>query len=1040
MGKYFSPKIIIIIVSAILLGFFDLSDNIQKTIFPQTSETISKYKVHLGLDLQGGTQLDYKIDLRKVPEKDRDTIEEGVKEVINKRVNSLGVSEPNIYSSKIGDESHIIVELAGIKDIEKAKETVGKIIQLEFKEEKAEPDPQEKEKILALGSAALGKLLSQENADFSTIGKEEEQANLGKVQFTEPEEYKFQDQLQGEIAQKAFEEGRNLGEIIPELIEIKKEDNEYTVNETGQLALQQGYAIYKLIDKIEEERKIEHEKEVKASHILIAYQGAERADETITRTEEEAKTRAEEVLKKVQEEGDFAALAKEYSDDSGSKEKGGDLGFFKQAAMVKEFSDKAFSLEKGAISDLVKSSFGYHIIQVNDIKEAISETKIEPKVKLSRIFYSSTPDPWKDTGLTGEHFQRADVQFDNLYNPYVTIKFNDEGAKLFEQITERNTGKRVAIFVGGELISAPTVNEKISGGSAQISGTFTLDEATKLARDLNTGAIPAPITLSGQYTIGASLGQEALSQSLKAGLIGFIILCIFMIAVYRLPGLLASLALIIYSAILLFLIKVALPLYISVLIAAVIFIVILMKILKSDESGWEKSIAFILDCFILFFVTFLLSTPIVLTLAGIAGVILSIGMAVDANVLIFERLKEELKEERPLNSAIDIGFNRAWSSIRDSNFSSLITCGILFYFGSSIIQGFALNLAMGILVSMFTAITITKTFLKVVLTSSLAKNLWLFGFKKEKKITHFDFMKRSKTWFSFSGAMIGISIISMIAFGLKLGLDFTGGTLMEFKFENQNIEAQALRDAIKTSSLDIATSSVIVPTDQKTFLVRTKHIDNEIHDSIIKSLQEKFGTFEEPRFTTIGPTIGKTLQKRAIYALSLALIMIILYIAFAFRKIPKRINPWRFGICAIIALIHDVIITIGAYVLLGKFFGVEIDALFITALLTIIGFSVHDTIVVFDRIRENLRIQEKGESFDDIANKAMNQTLGRSINTSLTTLLVITSIFIFGAPSIRYFILALLVGITVGTYSSIFTASPLLVFWRNWDLKRNNNK
>lgn len=1071
MKKYLSLQIVAILVVALLLGFFDLPNTIQKNILPATPESILGANLHLGLDLQGGTQLDYKIDLSNVPTNDRENIVEGVKEVINRRVNGLGVSEPNIYTSNVGTEYHIIAELAGLTNIEDAKKTVGKIIQLEFKEKLTQIEPDKKEKILKNAETILDTILKNPQSDLKTITDEENAKLSGKTEFTEDSEYSYQDQLSGQIAEKAFTENLKKGDILPEIIEIKKEDNNYGISSSGQFIAREGYAIYKLIDKIDnDERKIDHPKEVQASHILIQFKGVESVPETITRTEDEAKKRAEEVLAKTKVEGaDFAALAKEYSEDQGSKENGGDLGFFTAEKMVKEFSDAAFAIQKNQISDIVKSKYGFHVIKVANIKEATSETKIEPKVKLARIFFSTEPEEWKDTGLTGEHFVHADIKFQQGGNPYVSIKFNDDGAKLFEQITERNIGKQVAIFVGGDLISAPKVNEKISGGSAQISGKFSIDEATNLARDLNTGAIPAPISLSGQYTIGASLGQIALNKSMKAGIIGLIAVILFMILYYRLPGLIATFALFIYSIILIFLIKSAIPLEYALFLSSILFVLIVTKVMKSNESGGEKIIAFILACFILFFTTFVLTTPVVLTLAGIAGVILSIGMAVDANILIFERIKEEIRDGKPLSSAVDIGFDRAWSSIRDSNFSSLITCAILFYFGTSIIQGFAFNLAMGILVSMFTAITVTHTLLRWVIKTKLGQKFSLYVPIKKREKNHFDFIAKRKTWFTFSGIMIGVSILALIVFGTNFGLDFTGGSLMELKFEDQTMTSDRLSSTLqelegktfselspqtvqvgendsknvsnentaKTENQTIALGApLIIPTDQQSFIVRTRYLDNETHEVIKKILNEKLGNFEEPRFTTVGPTIGKTLKIRALYALILAFIMIVLYIAFAFRRIPKRINPWRFGVCALLALIHDVIITIGAYLIVGKFLNVEIDALFITALLTIIGFSVHDTIVVFDRIRENLKFQTRNETFEDITNKALNQTVARSINTSLSTLITILAIFIFGAPTIRFFAFALLVGITVGTYSSIFVASPLLVAWRNWDMKK----
>ena len=344
--------------------------------------------------------------------------------------------------------------------------------------------------------------------------------------------------------------------------------------------------------------------------------------------------------------------------------------------MAAAFEEAAFNLKIGDISDVVETEFGYHIITVTDKKEAEEMVTEENYYTYSEILYDSTPNPWKSTGLDGSHFKTASVTYDQLGTPQVAIQFDGEGAKKFEELTERLTGQPMAIFVGGELISAPTVNQKIVGGQAVITGIGTLQDALHLATDLNTGAIDAPIVLNGQYTISASLGKNALQLSLYAGLIGLIALAIFMILYYRLLGIFAVLALTIYSVIIIFILK---------------------------------------------------TTGIVMTLSGIAGIILSIGMAVDANILIFERTKEELSEGNSYIAAITTGFERAWTSIRDSNVSSLITCVILWFFGNSIIRGFALMLGLGIVISMFTAINVTRSFLKTLNGTKLSKKPLLTG-------------------------------------------------------------------------------------------------------------------------------------------------------------------------------------------------------------------------------------------------------------------------------------------------------------------------
>lgn len=1076
---------VLIILGGLLLSFFDLPAETQKEWLPITPQAFLDSRINLGLDLQGGAQLDYKIDLRKVPENEKKVIVDGILNVINKRVNGLGVAEPNIYTSDIGDEKHLIVELAGVKDLEKAKQIVGKTIQLEFKEKNQDQqdDTALIEEVKTEAQTLLNKAL--DGSDLSVLGREEQLANPDKVGFYEETEFKYKDELDNNLASALFD--LKAGETLDHLIDSS---NNMTIDASGQIVPgPKGFHIVKVTESQDTERTVNTPRSVKVSHILIAHKDAQKAGEEITRTKEEAAETAQGVIDKLNAGGDFAALAKEYSNDPGSAQNGGALDQTvsqDEGTYVKEFETAALTFQKaGEISSVaVESPFGYHILKADEITEAKSETTTQPQIKYIDIFFSAASNPWQDTGLDGQNFVRADVEFTPTLQPYVSIIFDDEGAKKFEELTRKNIHNEVAIFVGGQLISAPNVNEVIAGGRAQITGRFTIEEANNLARDLNTGAIPAPITLAGQYSIGATLGQDALQKSLYAGIVGFIILALFMILYYRLPGVLAVVALAIYSASLLFLVKVAMDITLALIISVALFIYILLRILKNRESGAEKTITAILACFILFFTTFILNSPIVLTLAGIAGIILSIGMAVDANILIFERIKEELRDGRQLNAAIEVGFKRAWSSIRDSNFSSLITCAILFYFGSSIIQGFAFNLAAGILVSMFSAITITKTFLEYTANTKFGEKLWYFNQPKKKKILNLPIVKNRKKYYSISAFFLIISILGLPLFGLKLGLDFTGGTLMELKFEQEvtidqlktaltesgttiretipqitneavdSTEAAASTEAIANTEPAANTETIattpaentvleftssdkeadlskaqIVPTENG-YIIKTPHISSALHDKLLIELKTKLGAFEESRFATVGPTVGQSLKQKAIFAILIAVAMIILYVAFAFRHVPRSIGKWRFGFTAIAALIHDLLIMLGVYIYLGVFLGVEIDALFITAMLTVLGFSVHDTIVVFDRIREKLKYQKRDETFADVTNNALNETMARSMNTSISTLIVLLMLAIFGAESIRYFVIALLVGIISGTYSSIFIATPILVDWQ----------
>jgi len=422
------------------------------------------------------------------------------------------------------------------------------------------------------------------------------------------------------------------------------------------------------------------EKEVKASHILICYLGAQNCDAPVY-NKEEAKAKAQEIYNQANA-NNFADLAKQYSSDPGSKDKGGDLGSFIKGMMITEFEDAVFNAQVGQIVGPVETAFGFHVIYKtgeDTTKEyEISRILVRTKTEADII---PPQDQWKSTGLSGKQLDRSEVVSDPQTGAVqVSLQFDNEGKELFAQITERNVGNPVAIFLDGQPISVPNVNEPIRDGRAVISGSFDLVEAKLLSQRLNAGALPVPVELVSQQTVGATLGAESLAKSLKAGLIGIMIVMIFMIIYYRLPGLLAVLALALYAS---------LTLAISKLIG------------------------------------------VTLTLSGIAGVVMSIGMAVDANVLIFERMKEELRSGKSLKAAGEEGFLRAWPSIRDSNLSTLLSCVVLIMFGTSFVQGFAITLTIGVLVSMFTAIMATRTMMRFVVPWFRENGNWLFlGYKK----------------------------------------------------------------------------------------------------------------------------------------------------------------------------------------------------------------------------------------------------------------------------------------------------------------------
>jgi len=396
-------------------------------------------------------------------------------------------------------------------------------------------------------------------------------------------------------------------------------------------------------------------------------------------------TKANEILDRALAGEDFAQLASEYSEDLASAVEGGDLGWAKKGMFVPEFEKAIFDdLKDGEISpEIVESQFGYHIIK--RIEERLNEEG-EIEVHAAHILFKNLNADldninWIPSGLTGEHVKQAQFSVNQTtQEPLVLLNFSDEGKEMFAQLTTDRVGKPIAIFLDDNLLSSPVVQEPIKDGRAQISGNFTLQGAKDLVDDLNLGALPIPIELISQTTVGASLGETSVQKSLLAGIIGLIAAALFMLLFYRLPGLIAVLTLVIYAVITLALFEMV---------------------------------------------------PVTMTLAGVAGFILSIGMAVDANILIFERTKEELYRGRSLNTAIENGFRRAWTSIRDSNISSIITCLILAWFGTSIIKGFAITLGIGILISMFSAITVTRTFLRMIVNKKLENKLGLFGIKNK---------------------------------------------------------------------------------------------------------------------------------------------------------------------------------------------------------------------------------------------------------------------------------------------------------------------
>ncbi|MHB1000438.1 MAG: protein translocase subunit SecD [Armatimonadota bacterium] len=572
------------------------------------------------------------------------------------------------------------------------------------------------------------------------------------------------------------------------------------------------------------------------------------------------------------------------------------------------------------------------------------------------------------------------------YDMVVALEFNNEGRKKFAEFTRRNVDEYLAVVLEGKILSAPVIKVPILDGKAVIEGTFTAEEAQRLGEYINAGALPVPLSVVQSQKVEATLGQQAVDSSIKAGIGGLILVMLFMFMYYLMPGVIANIALIIYA-----------------LLSFAVFKLI----------------------------------PVTLTLPGIAAFILSIGMAVDANILIFERLKEELRSGKTLKAAIDAGFSRAFTSIFDSNMCTAITCTILLYFGTGPIKGFALVLLIGVIISMFTAITVTRSILHLIVNTGLATHPKWFGVRRQWVTgdtgntgtagRQVDIVGRMKVWFLISAVLLIPGLIMLGKGELKGGIDFTGGNMYQVEF-NQPVTSPQIDEALAGVGL---TNNVIQGTKSDTtekpmFFIRTKDIPFDKSAEVKSAITAIGGSILSEDH--VGASISKELTTNAIWAVIFASIAIVLYLTIRFAVGGIK-TGFRFGVCAVAALLHDVGIILGAFAIFGYFLHWEVDSLFVTALLTIIGFSVHDTIVIFDRIRENMKHRVRGEEFDSLVNKSILQSFARSINTSLTVVLTLAALLFFGAPSIRQFVIALLIGIIAGTYSSIFNASQLLVMW-----------
>ncbi|MEJ6754992.1 MAG: protein translocase subunit SecDF [Flavobacteriales bacterium] len=597
--------------------------------------------------------------------------------------------------------------------------------------------------------------------------------------------------------------------------------------------------------------------------------------------------------------------------------------------------------------------------------------------------------------INGEDVVNASQSFGNDSKPSVALSFNSNVADVWAKWTEQKVGKVIAIVLDDQVFSSPVIRQKITGGNTEISGGFeTIEEAQDLANILKAGSLPVRAKISDEAIVGPSLGEENINSGLWSFLFAFLLVLFYMIFYYK-------------------------------------------------RAGWVANIALIANVF--FIIGTLASLGAALTLPGIAGLVLTIGMSVDANVLIYERIREELKNGKGIKLAIQDGYKHAYSAIIDANVTSLLTAVVLAYFGSGPIQGFATTLIIGVFTSLFSAIFITRLIFSYFLDT---KRDVQFSRKITENLftgTAIEFLKKRKIFYVFSALIVGFGIFSLSTKGLDKSVEFTGGRMYRVEF-GKKIDKSQVKDAIAKNCLDdngnqvqpevktvnnaynleITTkydkkNSEVDASIENAFNELGYKLDSNPNDNVVGASEYSIKSSR-----SVGSQISDELIKGSFLAVIFSLFIIFIYIAYRFRK-------WQFGLGALIAMFHDVLVVLGLFSIFYNIvpFSMEIDQAFIAAILTVVGYSINDTVVVFDRIREYSVLHKKSSALQ-VVDKALNSTLSRTINTSLSTFLVLLTIFIFGGESIKGFAFALMVGVVVGTYSSLFIASPLVV-----DLSKN---
>ena len=728
---------------------------------------------------------------------------------------------------------------------------------------------------------------------------------------------------------------------------------------------------------------------------------------------------SENILNNKVENGDQSVTTKEsQSDDlesllSGNSDDSETEGDISEELDSEENTESALNNSSSPLLSNLRSEFGglfYNLEDTIAINTIISNDKVKQLIP-NTIKFLWAVKPTENTAdasdqvlelfviktsrggrapLTGEVITDARQDLDQSARPSISMQMNSNGAKNWRRLTSLNVGRRVAIVLDNFVYSAPFVQNEIPNGNSQITGDFTIEEAQDLANILKAGTLPAPTTIVEDVVIGPTLGKVAQNQGFQSMMVGLIIVLVFMVFYYSGGGVVANLA----------------------LFFNIFFILGILAQLSAS-----------------------------LTLPGIAGIVLTIGMSIDANVLIFERIKEELRNGANLKQAISNGYDKAFTSIIDANFTTLLVGLILYNFGQGPVKGFAITLIIGIICSFFSAVYITRVVVER-WSKNGDKSSLRFSFPFSRNLLtslNIDFLGRRKLAYYFSVAFISVGLVSLLIKGLTLGVDFKGGRSYVVTFNESQNPTQletGLQESFNNEGVEVKTfgaDNILKITTSYLIDDESDDADINVKNQLISGLKnitnlefiEDDTMVDESNFTIsssskVGATIADDIQNSSIYSGILALLAIFVYILIRFRK-------WQFSAGAVFALFHDTLFVISAFSI-ANLFGVsyEVDQVFIAALLTIIGYSINDTVVVFDRIRENLGIKA-GSEIIPVVNESINKTISRTLITSMTTFIVVLVLFLFGGPSLSGFSFALLIGIIVGTYSSIFVATPVFV-------------